>query len=235
MPNVLSPCYCRRPGEARRYHPAGIAAARSARRLILIVLLFCVTGGRTAGAELVDHIVAAVNQEVITASDLAHAVALNIRLGSNKDTTTLESETLDGLINRRLLVQEARRLRFVEVSDQDISSERDKLAQRFGSQRAFTDFLSEQSMTEQELSRMLGEQLLVERFVEKKVGLFVRVSREQAQKFFDEQAARFPGKRFQDVQKIIYGLLTQQKIEQQLDQYVAELRSKADIRIIPRQ
>ena len=33
-------------------------------------------------------------------------------------------------------------------------------------------------MTRKELARMLGEQLLAERFVEKKVGLYVRVSRE---------------------------------------------------------
>jgi len=202
------------------------------RRLILIAVLLCLTGvGRTTNAELVDHIIAAVNQEVITSSDLAHTVALNMRLGNSKDTKTLESETLDGLINRRLLVQEARRLRFVEVSDQDISTEREKLIQKLGSDRALADFLSAQNMTEQEVGRMLGEQLLVERFVEKKVGLFVRVTREQALKFFDEQSALYKGRSFQDVQKIIYGILTQRKIEQQLDQYVAELRSKADIRI----
>jgi len=208
---------------------------RSAYPFVLILFLLCIVGsGRSVYAELVDHIVAAVNQEVITSSDLTHAVALNMRLGNNKDQKTLESETLEGLINRRLLVQEARRLRFVEITDQDISAETEKLKKRFGSDKTFNDFLSEQGMTEQELSRMLGEQLLVEHFVEKKVGLFVRVNRDQVQNFFDQNAALYQGKSFPEVQKMIYALLLKRKTEQQLDQYVAELRSKADIRINPR-
>jgi parvulin-like peptidyl-prolyl isomerase len=185
-------------------------------------------------AEQVDRIIAAVNNDVITASDLAHAVALNRRLGSTlEDRKTLESSTLEGLITRRLLVQEARRLRFVEISDEEIGAERDKLRKRFGSDNAYADFLAEQDMTEQELSRMLGERLLVERFVEKKVGLFARVSRDEAERYFEDHAAEYKDKHFQDYQKTITALLTDRKMESQLRQYVAELRGKADVRINP--
>jgi foldase protein PrsA len=183
----------------------------------------------------VDHIVAAVNNEVITASELAQAVALNEQFGSPgvQDREAVRSETLNGLITRQLLVQEARRLRFVEVSDQEISVEVDKIKKRFPSDAAFADFLKSQDMTQQELGRMLGERLLVERFVEKKVGLFVRVNRDEAQSYFDDHPAQFQGKRFQEVQEAITAFLLDQKIGQQLDQYVAELRAKADIRVNP--
>jgi hypothetical protein len=183
-------------------------------------------------AEPVDRIVAAVNNEVIGASDLAHAIALNMRFGGTlEDRKTLESDTLEGLITRRLLVQEARRLRFVDITDEELAAENDKLRKRFGSDKAFADFLADQDMTAQELSRMLGERLLVERYVEKKVGLFVRVSRDEAQRYFEEHAAEYKDTHFQDLQKTIVALLTDRKIEKQLNQYVAELRSKADIRI----
>jgi hypothetical protein len=183
----------------------------------------------------VDRIVAAVNYDVITASDLAHAIALNMRLGAtNEDRKTLESDTLEGLITRRLLFQEARRLRFVEVSEEDIRAENDKLRKRFGSDKAFAEFLAEQDMSDQQLSRMLGERLLVQRFVEKKVGLFIRVSRDEAQKYYEEHAAEYQDKRYQDSLKTIMMLLTDQRIEKQLNQYVAELRVKANIRINPR-
>jgi uncharacterized protein YajQ (UPF0234 family) len=181
---------------------------------------------------MVDRLVAAVNYDVVTASDLTHAVALNRRLGgASEDLKTLESNTLEGLITRRLLVQEARRLRFVEVSDEEISTESDKLRKQFGSDKAFADFLAEQDMTGQELRRMLGERLLVERFVEKKVAIFVRVSRDEVQGYFDEHAVEYKGKRFQDLQKTIAALLSDRKIEKQLTQYITELRGKADIRI----
>jgi len=108
----------------------------------------------------------------------------------------------------------------------------EKVAKRFASEKEFSDFLAGLDMTRQELARMLGERLLVERFVEKKVGLFVRVGREEAQTYFNEHAAEFKDKHFPDVQKTITALLTERKLGQQLDQYLAELRGKANIRII---
>lgn len=196
--------------------------------LLLLVLLLPFA----LQAELVDRIVATVNTEVITASELSCAVALNQRLGNaDKDRTAMEATTLDGLINRRLLVQEAHRLKFVEVSEQERSAEVENVAKRFASDKEFSDFLAALDMTRQDLARMLGEQLLVERFVEKKVGIFVRVSRDEAQSYFEEHAAEYKDKRFQDFQKTIIALLTDRKIEKQLIQYVAELRSKADVRV----
>ena len=199
--------------------------------LLVIVLLFPFA----LQAELVDRIVATVNTEVITASELSCAVALNQRLGNaDKDRIALEATTLDGLINRRLLVQEAHRLKFVEVTEQELSAEVEHVAKRFSSDKEFGDFLAGLDMTRQELARMLGEQLLAERFVEKKVGLFVRVTREEAESYFNEHAAEFKDKRFQDVQKMISALLTEKKMGLQLAQYLAELRGRANIRISAR-
>ena len=207
-----------------KMHLRGVQTA-----LLVIVLLFPFA----LQAELVDRIVATVNTEVITASELRCAVALNLRLGkADKDRNTLEADTLDGLINRRLLVQEAHRLKFVEISDQERSAQVESVAKRFASDKEFSDFLAGLDMTREELAHMLGEQLLAERFVEKKVGLFVRVGRDEEQSYFDQHTAEFKNRRFQDVQKTILALLTERKIGQQLDQYVAELRSRADIRIL---
>lgn len=199
--------------------------------LLVIVLMFPFA----LQAELVDRIVATVNTEVITASELSCAVALNQRLGNaDTDRIALEATTLDGLINRRLLVQEAHRLKFVEVTEQALSAEVENVAKRFSSDKEFGDFLAALDMTRQDLARMLGEQLLVERFVEKKVGLFVRVTREEAESYFNEHAAEFKDKRFQDVQKMISALLTEKKMGLQLAQYLAEVRGRANIRISAR-
>ncbi len=188
----------------------------------------------SAHAEPVDHIAAVVNNDIITASELAQTVALNERLGTPaKDPKTLESETLEGIITRKLLVQEAHRLRFVEVSDQDINAEVENIRKRFGSDAAFQDFLKTQEMTKEELFRIFGEQLLVAKFIEKKVGLFVRVTREEAENYYQTHADQYRDKSFPDVQKDITSLLMDRKVGQELDRYVAELRSKADIRINP--
>jgi peptidyl-prolyl cis-trans isomerase SurA len=196
-----------------------------------VALLFLVLPC-AARAELIDRIVAAVNYEVITWSDLEQAVRFNAALsGGSRDGERLRTETREGLINRRLLIQEAGRLRFVEVSAQDISAEDEKLRKRFGSDKEFSDFLAGLDMTRAQLDRMLGERLLVERFVEKKIGIFVRVSREESQSYYEAHPLEFKGKRFQDVQGQITALLYKDKFGQQVEQYLAELRSKADVRV----
>jgi hypothetical protein len=187
-----------------------------------------------AQGKLIDHVVAAVNYDVITWSDLEQAVRFNSVLsGGNQDMARLRKETLEGLINRRLILQEIRRLRFVEVSDQDVSADVAKLRKRFGSEKEFTDFLADVGMTMEQLERMLTERLLVERFVEKKIGLFVRVSRDEAQSYYDSHLKEFSGKQFLDVQRQIMVLLYDEMLGRQEEQYLKELRSKADVRVNP--
>lgn len=197
---------------------------------IVAVLLFCVSS--TIHAELLDRVVASVNNEVITLSELNQAVGFNAAFsGAKGKGEKLRAETLEGLINRHLLVQEAYRLKFVEVSDQDVSGEIEKLKKRLATDRAYADFLARLDMTQEQLGRMLGERLLVERFVEKKIGLFVRVGRDEAQAYFNAHPDVFKGRRFQEAQKAITAALSERKIEQQVSQYLAELRNKADIRM----
>jgi len=188
----------------------------------------------TASAELIDRIVATVNNQVITLSDLRQAVRFNEEMGGgSRDRKDIEAETLEGLINKLLLLREARRLSLTEVTEQDVGDEIGKVRTRLGSDKAFSDFLQRTEMTLEQLGRMLGERLLVERFVEKKVGLFVRVGRNEARKYFDGHPEEFKGKRFPEVSKTITALLSEEKTGQQITHYLAELRNKADIRINP--
>lgn len=194
---------------------------------LFLFLLPCVSRG-----ELIDRIVASINNEVITLSELNQAIQFNLLLGGGKGEH-IRAETLEGLVNRRLLVQEAHRLKFVELSDQDVDKEIDKLKKRLGSDAAYSDFLFRLDAAEEQLRRMLGERLLVERFIEKKIGLFVRVTREEVEAFFNANAGRFKGSRLEEVQKEIRNGLQAQKLEQHLSAYLVELRTRADVRVQP--
>jgi hypothetical protein len=185
-------------------------------------------------AERIDHIVAAVNNDVITAVDLEQAVSINEALSlPARDRKTLMVETRDGLINRLLLLQEARRLKFVELSEQDVRAQVETFKKRLGSPEAFAAFLSGTGLSNRELERMLSDRLLVERFMEKKIGLYVRVSRDDAQRYYDAHAAQYQGKMFPEVQKQITSLLMDQELGKQVERYLADLRSNASIRINP--
>ena len=205
------------------------------RTAVLIVLLLVVQPVRHAAAELIDRIVATVNRDAITLSELNQTVGFNNALGgaAGESVQSVREETLQGIINRHLLLQEAARLKFVDVSGQDVSSEMDQLRNRLGSDRALGELLDRLDMTREQLGHMLAERLTVERFVEKKVSLFVRVSRDEAEDYFNRNPDRFKGKKFPEVQKEITAALQARKAEEQLARYLAELRSRADIRIYP--
>jgi peptidyl-prolyl cis-trans isomerase SurA len=197
------------------------------------MVCLCSLFAATARAELIDRVVASVNNDVITLSELRQAVAFNAALGGKGNGRQLERETQEGLINGKLLLQEAYRLKFAEPAEQDIAAEVDKLRQRLGSEGAYRAFLERTGLTEESLGRMLGDRLLIERFVEKKIGLFARVSRDEAQSYFQDHPDEFKDKRFAEVQKSIIATLSEQKVSQQLDQYIAELRDRAVIRLNP--
>jgi peptidyl-prolyl cis-trans isomerase SurA len=184
-------------------------------------------------AELIDRVVAAVNNDVVTLSELRQAVAFNAALGGKENGRLLERETREGLINGRLLLQEAYRLKFAEPAEEEIAAEVDRLRQRLGSDDAYRAFLERTGLTEERLGRMLGDRLLIERFVEKKIGLYARVSRDEAQSYFQDHPNEFKDMRFSQVQKSITAILSEQKVSQQLDQYIAELRDRAVIRLNP--
>jgi hypothetical protein len=199
--------------------------------LLFFVFLFVPA---LAQAERIDHIVAAVNNDVITSFDLEQAVSINEALsGPAKDRNRLREETRDGLVNRMLLLQEARRLKFVELSEQDIQAQVEAFKKRLGSPEAFAAFLSSTQLSNRDLERMLGDRLLVERFIEKKIGLYLRIGREEAQRYFDSHPAQFQGKPFPDVQKQIISFLMDQELGKQVEQYLADLRSTTTIRINP--
>lgn len=182
-------------------------------------------------AEFVDRIIAAVNNDVITYTDLHHALAFNEAVsGPLGDKDAAMRETLEGLINRRLLVQEAARFGFPWPDEQDIQKEIDAVKNRIGG-RAFADFLKGAGMSEQELGRMLAERLFVEGFLEKRVGVFVRVSREEAEAYFQSHAKQFEGRKFNEVYRSIMEAISERKKEGQIGRFLTELKAKADIRV----
>lgn len=207
----------------------GIVALK--RSLIAFACLLLLAAAAAARAALVDGIIAVVNNEVITASELDFTAALNERLGGGGDGKRLRAETLEGLITRRLLVQEARRLTFVEITDREIEAEKNALVKRFGSEEEFSGFLKHAGLSEPELRRVIGEQTLVRKFIEKKFGLFVRVTREEAEQYYNAHRNEYPDRDFSEVQKSIMARLGDERVGRQLDQYTAELRARADIRI----
>jgi len=162
-------------------------------RIILITtLIFLSLLGttRSSQCEVVDYIVAVVNREVITLSmveDSMRAVWV-----SPEFLPKSQNDAIQGLIDRKLKLQEARRLGII-VSEDELSSEMAMVASRFPSQKEFSEALKQCGITQEDLQASLIEEIMVRNMVKRSFGLFVKESdiEGEALEFFEQNKGKF--------------------------------------------
>ena len=76
------------------------------------------------------------------------------------------------------------------------------------------------------------EQLVVAKYVDRRIKFFLRVSLEDQNKYYETHGEKFSGKSFDEVSGEIYKLLADKEADRKLEEYVWEIRLKSDI-VIP--
>jgi len=156
-----------------------------------IVALLTVLGTITAGrSEIVDSVVAVVNGEVITLSMVEDA--MNAVWTEPGDLPGSRQDALQKLINRKLELQEARRMGIgVVVSEESLSSETAKVLSRFASPEEFSLALKQRGITQDALQKSLIEEIMIREMVNRKFYLFVEVTDLEASDFFEQNREKF--------------------------------------------
>lgn len=195
----------------------------------LILLIFPVIG---ASAEIIDRILVVVNGDIITKGDLDDAieVALMRNPGERHNRAAVEKDVLEELINRRLLLQEARRLMISDVSDEEMDAAVRQVRSGYTSEQEFMNALADADMTEADLREQLKDQLLIQRFIERRVRLLVRVDMDEVKRFFEANKEGMGDRGFREFRDELRDLLIEKKTNERLEEYRKELRAKADIR-----
>ena len=128
--------------------------------VILVLLSFSTT---SSSEEVIDTVIAVVGDDIILLSELqkqinSQMMARGLDMNSNRDILLrLRDETLDGMIDDRLLVMKAEK-DSLEVDERDVDRELKnslaELRQRYGNDEAYEDGLQEYGLTEVQLRRM---------------------------------------------------------------------------------
>ena len=144
-----------------------------------------------AQGEVVDRIVAQVNDEIITMSELDAAVkayATQTEAGRRiTDQQALQRQVLEALIDRRLAKSEAKRLE-VKVSDQEV----DKAIEEFKKKNNIPDdatlnkALTREGLTMKEFRQQLTEHLQQERLIQMTVGGAGAVSEAEIKSHYEQ-------------------------------------------------
>ncbi|MBI4355364.1 MAG: peptidylprolyl isomerase [Candidatus Omnitrophica bacterium] len=132
----------------------------------------------TALAEVMDRVLAVVNDDVITQRDLERVLVAALPSGELEQLHPGDAawrEALQQLVEERLIVQAAKRAGLAP-NQEEIARRFDEMKQRFGSEQAYRAALAEEGLTETELQARYADQWLMQRVVEQEVRAKLRVT-----------------------------------------------------------
>jgi hypothetical protein len=219
-------------------------------------LLFTFHSSAAAPQKVVDQIVALVNDDVITRSDLLWSLAMDSQAPSPAEgvSSDLLRQKLDVMIDQRLIAQEARRVPTAEITAEEINQRRAALVREFKSEAAFRQRVEALGLTSARLDELIRERILIERFVEFRFRSFVFVTDPEIQRYYDETLApqiraggqvapglddklpkadkSDPTEKEVTVREKITEIIRQQKINQEIDRFLNATRQRADITIL---
>jgi peptidyl-prolyl cis-trans isomerase SurA len=167
--------------------------------LSFIALFLSFLKGLSDGAVMLDRVVAVVNKEVITwselykmmeydASDKVKALDEQARMKVFKDN---EAVFLDRLIDMRLEVQEAARIG-LEVSTEEVKEAIEDIKKKYSlTDKALEESLKKDGLTFEEYKKRLSEQILVSQLVNREIRSKIVLSDGDAKKYFDANRDKF--------------------------------------------
>jgi hypothetical protein len=190
---------------------------------------------------VVEEVVAVVRNpagappRVITLTKLIEEarVALVARGATEAATRPLDPEALraalDWLLDQMLVADEAARLKLDDVDGKEIEAELRRFQERFASDALYRRFLEATELPEEELALALARGLRVQRYVESRVGRTARVSDGEVDRWLRARGAEpAPG----PAREAARAQLSEERAEAQVKDLLAELRGRADVRVL---
>ena len=169
------------------------------RRAAGVILLFTALLGAPAfAAEVVERILAVVNDEIVTDQDLqivmAPVVAQYKTMYTGKEfedkVQEARREFLNKVIDDKLILSEAKRLQ-ITIKDVEVDEMITDVRSKFPSREAFISAIEEQGMTEKKLWNRFRDQLITQRLVSMEVKSRVSVSPGEVNEYYKANADEF--------------------------------------------
>jgi len=192
-----------------------------------------------ARAEIIDRIAVTLDNQVITASEIALEIRLTAFLnGDPLDfSPSARRKAANRLIEQKLVRKEIQVGRYVSPSPEEVEPMlKQVLAQRFQGDGEYRQALAKYGITEDELKAHLLWQLTLLRFIDLRFRPGVLVSDAQIQAYFEANRAKLEAQAgdskkltLADVRSDIREILTAQGADKQLDEWLVEARKRARI------
>ncbi len=200
-----------------------------------------------SSAEIVDKTVATVSDgvrtELITYSDLKWQLALNPFVPIEPPSSDDLNRALQIIIRFRLIALESERLPSQAPTQKEIDDEILRVLAQFPSTAAFVrrlKLVGFNSVNDENFVDLMRKRVAIEKYIEFRFRSFVVITPEDEQTYYNNTYApdfrrRNPGvlvPKFEDVQERINEILREQKVESDIEKFLDNAESRAEIVIL---
>lgn len=194
----------------------------------------------TVRGVVVDKMVATVNGELVTYSDVVWQLALQPGSVLDNPSSQILERALGLVINQRLIMQEAEKLPSIAPTDQEVESELTALIKQFPSQAEFEQRALRVGLNADRLREIVRRRVRVEKYLEFRFRAFVVITAKEVADYYRDVwvprlRQRSPGRivpTLEESRGEIERTLTEAKIESDIANFLDAARERAEIAIL---
>jgi hypothetical protein len=199
---------------------------------VLLLWLSLAIAGEMAAQEIVDRIVARVENDIILWSDIRALSRYQQFLDGKSET---DAQILDRLIDQWIVRTEARVSRFPQPSDADIDRELERVQKSFASKEEFEARRRQIGLSVAEIRDMVATQLYLNNYLDSRFRPGVQIDPKTIDDFYEKSVVPRAKARGQEpppldtARDFIQEALVQRGINDQADQWLIESKARLHI------
>jgi hypothetical protein len=191
-----------------------------------------------ASAATIDRIAALVDRQVLTISEITQMAEIRFfprNAGQSEDD--YRRSILESLIAQALRFRDVERFGAADVSKDSIEARLLQIQQRFASPAEFTAAIERAELTLDEVRTLIKRQLQVEGYIQERFAPAIFVSSDEIEAYYKGEWSQqrrqrgLPIPPLSEVQDDIRTLLKSTRLQQEVEKWTAQLRSRANVDI----
>ncbi|HKM91481.1 MAG TPA: hypothetical protein VJX29_12780 [Candidatus Acidoferrales bacterium] len=201
-----------------------------------LLLAACLGAPVLSAQVVVDRVVARIENDIITLSDVRELAAYQ-RLSGRRPAP--EPELLQQLIDQWIVANDAAAARFPAAPAQQVDAQLAALQNQVGTPQQFAARLRELDLSEQDVRRLVAKQIFLDLYLERRFRAVARVQPADVEQYYRNEFVPQLQRRKQavplldDVRDSITDLLLERDITRLAQQWIEQTRASLDVEIFP--
>ncbi len=200
--------------------------------LMWLAMLLLLPGRVSLAQEVVDRIVARVENDVILLSDLRELSHYQMLVDGKTES---DAQLLDRLIDQWIVRNEADVSRIAQPSDDEVNRSLERLKRSFSSAEEFEDRREHSGLSEADMRRIMRSQLYLSNYLDTRFRPSIQIDDKAVEEFYETRVIPRAKSREQTpptleaARDFIQEALVQKAINEQADKWLKESRSRVRV------